>query len=84
MLVGAPAVAASTGSACHDGLETASAAIVAMGIPTDAALGTVRLSLGRATTAADVEVSARALAEAWRAAAGRLPLQAVVKLNTIP
>jgi cysteine sulfinate desulfinase/cysteine desulfurase-like protein len=28
----------------------------------------VRLSLGRATTTADVQASARALAEAWRAA----------------
>jgi cysteine desulfurase len=84
VLAGAPAVAASTGSACHDGLETASAAIVAMGIPADAALGTVRLSLGRVTTTADVEVSARALAASWRAAAGRRPSQAVVKLNTIP
>jgi cysteine desulfurase len=71
VLAGAPTVAASTGSACHDGLETASAAIVAMGIPADVAVGTVRLSLGRATTTADVEAAARALAVAWRAAAGR-------------
>ena len=70
VLAAAPDVAASTGSACHDGHESAPAVVVAMGVPAAEALGTVRLSLGRATTAADVEQAARALADAWRAAAG--------------
>jgi cysteine desulfurase len=43
--------------------------VVAMGVPAAEALGTVRLSLGRATTAGDVEQAARALAAAWREAA---------------
>lgn len=64
VLEGAPEVAASTGSACHEGHETASAVIVAMGIAPDEALGTVRLTLGRGTTEDDVECAAAALARA--------------------
>lgn len=65
VLAAAPRVAASTGSACHEGGESASAVLVAMGLPDDVALGTVRLSLGRGTTAADIERAAAALADAW-------------------
>lgn len=64
VLEGAPEVAASTGSACHEGHETASAVIVAMGIAPDEALGTVRLTLGRGTTEDDVACAAAALARA--------------------
>lgn len=66
VLAAAPGVAASTGSACHEGLESAPGVILAMGVPAQEALGTVRLSLGRATTPQDVEAAARALEEAWR------------------
>jgi len=66
VLEGAPEVAASTGSACHEGQQSASAIILAMGVaPTDA-LGSVRLTLGRGTTEEDVDRAARALAESWR------------------
>jgi cysteine desulfurase len=68
VLAAAPGVAASTGSACHEGLESAPEVIVAMGVPAVEALGTVRLSLGRGTTPQDVEAAARALRDAWRAA----------------
>jgi cysteine desulfurase len=43
LLAAAPEVAASTGSACHDGQESASAVILAMGIPTAEAVRSVRL-----------------------------------------
>lgn len=66
VLAGAPEVAASTGSACHEGHETASAVIVAMGVVPEAALGSVRLTLGRSTTADDVARAADALARSWR------------------
>jgi cysteine desulfurase len=59
-------VAASTGSACHDGHDAPSAAITAMGVPAAEALGTVRLTLGRGTTDADVERAAAALVRAFR------------------
>jgi cysteine desulfurase len=62
-----PQVLASNGSACHADSEEPSAILLALGIPGDAALGTVRLSLGRSTTRDDVESAATALAAAWRA-----------------
>ena len=64
----APGIYASTGSACHEGVDSASTAIVAMGIDERDALGTVRLTLGRSTTARDVERAATMLAKAWVAA----------------
>jgi cysteine sulfinate desulfinase/cysteine desulfurase-like protein len=39
-----------------------------MGIPTADALGAVRLSIGRSTTAQDIEHVASALSEAWAGA----------------
>lgn len=66
VLAAAPAVAASTGSACHEGGEHASAVLRAMGLAEAEALGAVRLSLGWTTTEAEVEVAAGALAAAWR------------------
>lgn len=70
VLDGAPEVAASTGSACHDGSHSASEVILAMGIPAAAALGSVRLTLGRGTTADHIERAAAALVRAWRQAVG--------------
>lgn len=66
LLAAAPTVAASTSAACRDGADVASAVILAMGIPHKEALGSVRLSLGRSTTDADVDRAAEALATAWR------------------
>jgi cysteine desulfurase len=70
VLEGAPEIAASTGSACHEGHESASAVILAMGIPRGEALGSVRLTLGRGTTAADLERAAAALIRSWRRIGG--------------
>jgi cysteine desulfurase len=66
LLAATPQIAASTGSACHDGDESASAVLLAMGIPAKVALGSVRLTLGRATTDSAVDRAAAALARAWR------------------
>jgi cysteine desulfurase len=66
VLKGAPEIAASTGSACHDGLERASSVITAMGIAPEAALGSVRLTLGRSTTEDDVARAATALIRSWQ------------------
>ena len=73
VLAAAPEVAASTGSACHDGREQASAVILAMGIPLTEALGSVRLTLGRHTTRDDVDRAAEALARAWRSSQSSVP-----------
>jgi cysteine desulfurase len=71
VLAAAPEIAASTGSACHEGGETASAVLAAMGIDAPTAFGAVRLSLGRATTDAQVVAAARALARAYLSVAVR-------------
>jgi cysteine desulfurase len=65
-----PRVMASTGSACHADSEEPSAILTALGIAHDKALGAVRLSLGRGTTADDVATAASALAAAWRSVLG--------------
>ena len=66
VLAAAPELAASTGSACHEGGETPSAALTAMGRDAATALGAVRLSLGRSTTREHVDRAAGVLARAWR------------------
>jgi cysteine desulfurase len=71
VLEACPAVMASTGSACHADSEEPSGILAALGIPRDEALGAVRLSLGRATTGADIETAASELARAWRRVSGR-------------
>jgi len=68
VLAAAPEIAASTGSACHDTHGDAPAVLLAMGIPAAEALGTVRLTLGRSTTDADMHAAAAALTRAWRTA----------------
>lgn len=65
LLAATPEVAASTGSACHAGEESASSVLTAMGVEPSEALGSVRLSLGRTTTPEDVRAAAEALAGAW-------------------
>ena len=65
ILAAAPGIAASTGSACHAGGERPSAVILAMGIEPDKAVGSVRLTLGRSTTPADVLAAVEALSRAW-------------------
>jgi len=59
-------VAASTGSACHAGSQAVSGVLGAMGLSAAQAAGAVRLSVGRYTSEADIERTARALIAAWR------------------
>jgi cysteine desulfurase len=48
-------VAASSGSACTSGSLEASHVLLALGLPYDRAIGTVRFTLGKATTEADID-----------------------------
>jgi cysteine desulfurase len=48
-------VALSGGSACSTGAVEPSHVLVAMGVPRELALGTIRFSLGRDTSEADIE-----------------------------
>ena len=73
-----PRVMASTGSACHADSEEPSVILTALGIAHDQALGAVRLSLGRGTTADDAATAASALAAAWRVVARELAIAGTV------
>ncbi len=59
-------VAASAGAACHTGAVHPSAVLTAMGVDAATAMATVRFSLGRFTTAAEVEAGARRVLAAVR------------------
>ena len=48
-------VAASTGSACHEGTVELSPVLSAMGVSSEVGMGAIRFSLGRATTKAEVD-----------------------------
>lgn len=63
----ADTVAASVGSACHSAHDAVSGVLAAMGIDAARAAGAVRLSVGRVTTAQEIDRAAQALVAAWRA-----------------
>ncbi|MEW6660537.1 MAG: cysteine desulfurase family protein [Thermodesulfobacteriota bacterium] len=58
ILGGIPELAASLGAACHSGEESISPVLAAMGVAPEVARGAVRLSVGRPTTAGEVEEAA--------------------------
>lgn len=64
VLSGLHDVSASTGSACHAGVHSPSATLLAMGIDHDTALGALRLTLGRSTTQDDIVRAASAIVDA--------------------
>jgi cysteine desulfurase len=64
LLRSVPALAASTGSACHDGSVTLSPVLKAMGVSPDLGRGAVRLSVGRFTTPEDIDRAADCLIQA--------------------
>jgi cysteine desulfurase len=55
---------ASAGSACTSGAMEPSHVLTAMGVPTTVALGSLRLSLGPATTDDDVDLAAKVVPDA--------------------
>src|SRR5262249_51563593 len=59
-----PEVAASTGSACHEGQVTQSAVLCAMRVPPELGRGAVRLTVGRFTTEDEIDRAAEALLRA--------------------
>ncbi|MDP2659438.1 MAG: cysteine desulfurase family protein [Dehalococcoidia bacterium] len=58
LLAQTPLVAASTGSACHAGRTEPSAVLLAMGTKRERALAAIRFSLGKFTSAVDVDQAA--------------------------
>lgn len=67
LLAATPQIAASTGSACHEGVDLPSAVLTAMGVDAEWALGAVRLTVGRWTTHDEVRQAAAALATSYQA-----------------
>jgi cysteine desulfurase len=63
-----PEIAASTGSACHEGSITQSPVLCAMRVPPEIGKGAVRLSVGRFTTEEEIERAAEALIRVARLA----------------
>jgi cysteine desulfurase len=61
LLARVPEVAASTGSACHEGKVTQSPVLCAMGVPPELGRGALRLTVGRFTTEEEVDRAAQAL-----------------------
>jgi cysteine desulfurase len=61
LLAKAPGVAASTGSACHEGRVKLSPVLAAMGVPPEVGRGAVRLSVGRFTTEEEIDRAAEML-----------------------
>jgi cysteine desulfurase len=84
MVLDLAGLACSTGSACVSGSNEVSHVLSAMGYPADEARGALRLSLGRRTTAEEVDMAADLLTRtigsqreaAEKLAAGRLAAQA--------
>ncbi len=56
-----PEIAASTGSACHEGQVKLSPVLAAMGVPPEIGRGAVRLSVGRFSTDEEIDRAAEAL-----------------------
>ena len=61
-----PHVAVSAGAACHGGGAVISPVLDAMKVDLSAALGTLRISLGRMTTTGDTKIGADAIIDAVR------------------
>jgi cysteine desulfurase len=64
LLAKVPEIAASTGSACHEGKIKLSPVLQAMGVPPELGQGAVRFSVGRFTTEDEVDRAAKLIAAA--------------------
>lgn len=62
ILAATPEIAASTGSACHEGVDHPSPVLTAMGLPLERAASALRLTVGRRTTQSDLSRAAAAIA----------------------
>jgi cysteine desulfurase len=61
-----PEIAASTGSACHEGKVSLSPVLCAMGVPQEVSRGALRLTVGRYTTEEQVDRAAELLLQTAR------------------
>jgi cysteine desulfurase len=66
LLAGIESVAASAGAACHSDSVKISSVLEAMQVPREYAMGTIRFSTGKMTTAEEVELAVAAFVKAAR------------------
>jgi cysteine desulfurase len=66
-----PDLAASAGAACHPAGVTSSHVLMAMGVTTEYAMGTIRLSTGKYSTTEEIKSAATMIAKAYNAIAGQ-------------
>jgi len=64
-----PELAASAGAACHPAGVTSSHVLLAMGVSTEFAMGTIRLSTGKYSTSEEMKTAAKMIADAYHAIA---------------
>jgi cysteine desulfurase NifS/selenium donor protein len=64
-----PELAASAGAACHPAGVTSSHVLLAMGVTTEYAMGTIRLSTGKYSTSEEMKSAATMIAKAYQAIA---------------
>ena len=69
LLEAVPEIAASTGSACHEGQVSLSPVLAAMRVPPEIGRGAVRLSVGRFTTESEIDRASELLVKSARASA---------------
>jgi len=65
LLSALPGLAASAGAACHPAGITSSHVLVAMGVTTEFAMGTIRLSTGKYSTTDEMKAAAKMIADAY-------------------
>jgi len=70
LLEALPEIAASTGSACHEGSVSLSPVLQAMQVPPEIGCGAIRLTVGRFTTEQDIDRAADILISRVRSALG--------------
>lgn len=68
-------VAASTGSACHSGRIELSPVLKAMGVPPEIGMGAIRFSLGRHTTADEIDAALGQIDQVLRPVASKMQSQ---------
>lgn len=66
LLSATPEICASTGAACHSGVQNISATLKAMAVDPEVARGTVRLSTGLYTTESEIDRAIGLLTDAYR------------------
>lgn len=66
ILAECPGICASTGAACHGGVEHASECLLAIGLSHGLATHAIRFSVGRPTSECDIDAASRQIYAAWR------------------